>query len=194
MDPLAAMDAAFGPSGHIAVSEEDDAVDDDANDGSEGEDDESSEDGDSDDGTDDDGTDDDDDDDEDEAEDDELEQDVAAKTETVAAEENDDDFMQWVLGGAAAAEELDNVVPAGELCLDLIAQQHIAPQACSMPARTELYDSELSDSCCVWRNSDGWSQEKARGQFEGGSESQGRMDDRKTVEKEEGRQEKAAWC
>jgi hypothetical protein len=116
VDPLAAMDAAFGPSSHMAGPEGDDAADDDAVDGSqsdEDEDSEDSEDGDSDDGTDDD----DDDDDEDEDEDDGLEQDEAARTVTVAAEENDDDFMQWVLGGAAAAEALDNVVPAGELCM-----------------------------------------------------------------------------
>jgi WD40 repeat protein len=105
VDPLAAMDAAFDPSSQMAGSEEDD--------GSESDEDEYSEDGDSDDGTDDD---DDDDDSEDDGDDD-LDQDEAAKTETVAAEENDDDFMQWVLGGAAASEELDNVVPAGELCL-----------------------------------------------------------------------------
>ena len=118
VDPLAAMDAAFGPTDH---THEPGAADE-ADDGSDGDEieDEDSDDEDSDDGTDDDDGDDSDAD-ADQDEDDELVQDDAAKTETVAAEENDDDFMQWVLGGAAAAEELENVVPAGEASFWLTA-------------------------------------------------------------------------
>ena len=115
VDPLAAMDAAFGTTDYMHGVEGAVAANDEADDDSDVEnvEDEDSDDGDSDDGTDDDDGDDSDAD-SDQDEDDELEQDDATKTETVAAEENDDDFMQWVLGGAAAAEELENVVPAGE--------------------------------------------------------------------------------
>ena len=110
VDPLAAMEAAFGgaelPSTLHDASDSDDD-DDDAS---------SSEEEDDDDSEDEEDGDDDDDDDETEASTahGEAGDDAAAGSSAVAAEENDEDFMQWVLGGAAAAEELENVVPAGE--------------------------------------------------------------------------------